>query len=424
MLGRNRNRTASGAGRRRLWMRMSSSEPLSSSNVRTVQTRSPFVRLTELLADLKPGQPPINLTVGEPQHAIPPFVGKVIEANLKEFGRYPPTKGNEHFRRAAASWLDRRFALRRHVDPDSEVLVVNGTREALFLAAFAGRELTAKPGVHPAILVPNPFYAAYVAGASATGCEPVFLPATRSTGFLPDLDALDNELLARTVAIYFGSPSNPQGAVADRRYLDRLVALACQHDFLIFSDECYSEIYTTGQPPPGMLEAADNDFSNVVVFNSLSKRSNLPGLRVGLAAGDRRFIRKFVDFRNVVAPQVPGPMQEVAASAYEDEAHVEENRRLYKLKFDLADQIIGDRYGYTRPVGGFFLWLDVSAYGGSEAVAVKLWAESGVRILPGAYLAHPQGNSSNPGADYIRVAMVHDQDITAQALHRIVATLQ
>ncbi len=403
---------------------MSSSEPLSPPNVRTVQTRSPFVRLTELLADLKPGQPPINLTVGEPQHPIPPFVGKVIDASLKDFGRYPPTKGNEHFRTAAARWLDRRFALPRHVDPENEVLVVNGTREALFLAAIAGRELSTKRSPRPAILVPNPFYAAYVAGAAAAGCEPVFLPATRKSGFLPDLDALDDDLLARTVAIFFGSPSNPQGAVADRRYLDRLAGLARRHEFLIFSDECYSEIYTTGNPPVGMLEVAGADFSNVVVFNSLSKRSNLPGLRVGLAAGDRRFIKKFLDFRNVVAPQVPGPMQEVAATAYEDEAHVEENRRLYKLKFDLADQIIGDRYGYARPAGGFFLWLDVSAYGGSEVVALKLWGEAGVRILPGGYLAHPQGDSTNPGAAYIRVAMVHDQDITAQALHRIVATLQ
>jgi N-succinyldiaminopimelate aminotransferase len=403
---------------------MSSAEPPSSQTVRTVQTRSPFVRLTELLGDINPGQPPINLTVGEPQHPIPPFVGSVIEASLKDFGRYPPTKGNEHFRRAAARWLDRRFALARSVDPDNEVLVVNGTREALFLAALAGRELSTKQIARPAILVPNPFYAAYVAGAAAVGCEPVLLPATRESGFLPDLDTLDDDLLSRTVAIYFGSPTNPQGAVADLRYLERLVALSRRYDFLIFSDECYSEIYTTGRPPAGMLQAAGADFTNVVVFNSLSKRSNLPGLRVGLAAGDSRFIKKFLDVRNVVAPQVPGPLQEVAARAYEDEAHVEENRRLYKLKFDLADQIIGDRYGYTRPEGGFFLWLDVSAYGGSEAVALKLWCEAGVRILPGLYLAHPQHDGTNPAAAYIRVAMVHDQNITAQALHRIVATLQ
>jgi N-succinyldiaminopimelate aminotransferase len=394
--------------------------PAGASAART--TRSPFIRLTELITGIEPGKPAINLTVGEPQHPIPPFVGEVIQRSLKDFGRYPPTKGNEHVRRAAASWLENRFAINRSVDIENELLVLNGTREGLFLAALTAKEIVPARAGRPAILVPNPFYAAYVAGAVAAGCEPVFLPATKSTGFLPDLDALDDALLARTVAIYFGSPSNPQGSVADLAYLKRLLALARKHGFLIFSDECYSEIYTR-EKPPGVFDATGADFSNVVVFNSLSKRSNLPGARVGIAAGEKRFMLKYLDYRNVVAPQVPGPLQEVAAAAYSDEAHVEENRRLYRLKFDLADQIIGDRYGYARPAGGFFLWLDVSRFGGSEKVAVKLWREVGVRILPGAYLAHDQGDGSNPGADFIRVAMVQDQAITAEALHRIVATL-
>ena len=385
-------------------------------------TRSPFVRLTELITGIEPGKPPINLTVGEPQHPIPTFVGDVVQRSLKDFGRYPPTKGNERVRRAAATWLENRFAINRPVDIENELLVLNGTREGLFLAALTAKEIVPARTGRPAILVPNPFYAAYVAGAVAAGCEPVFLPASKSTGFLPDLDALDDELLARTVAIYFGSPSNPQGAVADLAYLKRLVALARKHGFLIFSDECYSEIYTR-EKPPGVFDATGADFSNVVAFNSLSKRSNLPGARVGIAAGEKRFMLKYLDYRNVVAPQVPGPLQEVAAAAYSDEAHVEENRRLYRLKFDLADQIIGDRYDYTRPAGGFFLWLDVSKYGGSEKVALKLWREAGVRILPGGYLAHDQSDGSNPGADFIRVAMVQDQAITAEALHRIVATL-
>ncbi|HVG51050.1 MAG TPA: aminotransferase class I/II-fold pyridoxal phosphate-dependent enzyme [Xanthobacteraceae bacterium] len=395
-------------------------DPDPSSAART--TRSPFIRLTELITGIEPGKPAINLTVGEPQHPIPPFVGETVNRTLKEFGRYPPTKGTERVRRAAASWLENRFALPRPVDIESELLVLNGTREGLFLAALTAKEIVPPRTGRPAILVPNPFYAAYVAGAVAAGCEPVFLPATKDNGFLPDLDALDDALLTRTVAIYFGSPSNPQGSVADLAYLKRLVGMARKHGFLIFSDECYSEIYTRDKPP-GMLEATGADFANVIVFNSLSKRSNLPGARVGIAAGEKRFMLKFLDYRNVVAPQVPGPLQEVAAAAYSDEAHVEENRRLYRLKFDLADQIIGDRYGYTRPAGGFFLWLDVSKYGGSEKVAVKLWQEAGVRILPGGYLAHNQADGSNPGADFIRVAMVQDQDITAEALHRIVATL-
>jgi N-succinyldiaminopimelate aminotransferase len=384
-------------------------------------TRSPFIRLTELLTGAEPGKPPINLTVGEPQHPIPSFVGEIVQKSLKSFGKYPTTKGNEPFRRAAAGWLERRFALPRSIDIENELTALNGTREGLFLAALTAKDLMPKKD-RPAILVPNPFYAAYVAGAVAAGCEPVFLPAGRNTQFLPDLDALDDALLARTIAVYFGSPSNPQGSVADLAYLKRLVGLARRYGFLIFSDECYSEIYTRTKPP-GMLEAVGADFSNVVVFNSLSKRSNLPGIRVGIAVGDKKFITKFVDYRNVVAPQVPGPLQDVAAAAYGDEAHVEENRRLYRLKYDLADQIIGDRYGYERPAGGFFLWLDVAQYGGSEKVALKLWREGGVRILPGGYLARDQADGTNPGADFIRVAMVQDQDVTAEALHRIVAVL-
>jgi N-succinyldiaminopimelate aminotransferase len=384
-------------------------------------TRSPFIRLTELLNGVQPGKPPINLTVGEPQHPIPPFVGEIVQKSLNSFGKYPPTKGNEPFRRAAAGWLERRFSLPRAVDIETELTTLNGTREGLFLAALTAKDVMPAKN-RPAILVPNPFYAAYVAGAVAAGCEPVFLPAGRETHFLPDLDALDAALLNRTVAVYFGSPSNPQGSVADLAYLKRLVDMARKHNFLIFSDECYSEIYTRAKPP-GMLDAAGADFANVVVFNSLSKRSNLPGIRVGIAVGDKKFITKFVDYRNVVAPQVPGPLQDVAAAAYGDEAHVEENRRLYRLKYDLADQIVGDRYGYERPAGGFFLWLDVSKYGGSEKVARTLWQEAGVRILPGGYLARDQADGSNPGADFIRVAMVQDQEITAEALHRIVATL-
>ena len=274
----------------------------------------------------------------------------------------------------------------------------------------------------PAALIPNPFYAAYAAGAIAADCEPVYLPATAATGFLPDLDALGEELLARTVAFFLASPSNPQGAVADRAYLDRLTALARRFGFLILSDECYCEIYSD-RAPSGMLEAAGPDFENVVVFHSLSKRSSLPGLRIGFAAGDRKFLANYLELRNVAAPQVPTPLQHVAIAAYGDEKHVEENRRLYREKFDLADQIVGDRYGYRRPAGGFFLWLDVVAQGGSEVAAMRLWREAGLCVVPGCYLAREQADGSNPGADYIRVAMVQNNQITAEAMHRLVAVL-
>jgi aspartate/methionine/tyrosine aminotransferase len=380
------------------------------------------VRLAELLGDSAPGKPAINLSVGEPQHPIPAFVGPTIAANLAEFARYPAGKGTERFRQAAASWLTRRFALARAPDPEREVLVLNGTREGLFLGAVAAKRWVKPRAGAPAILVPNPFYAAYSAGAVAAGCEPVYLAATAATGFLPDLDALDSALLARTVAMYLASPSNPQGAVASTAYLRRWLAMARRHGFLLFADECYSEIYSH-DPPPGMLGVADGDFANLVVFQSLSKRSNLPGLRVGFAAGDPDFLARYLDLRNVAAPQVPVPLQEVAVAAYGDEKHVEENRRLYAEKFDLADRVVTDRYGYRRPAGGFFLWLDVSRHGGSEAVATRLWREAGLRVLPGRYIAHDQADGSNPGADYIRVAMVQNKSATAEALHRLVDLL-
>ena len=384
--------------------------------------RSPFVRLRELLGNIEPGQTPISLAVGEPQHAVPTFVGPVLAAHIDEFGRYPMNKGLEAFCEAAAAWLGRRFALPRPIDPAAEILVLNGSREGLFLAALAAARWVSGRRGRPAMLIPNPFYAAYAAGAVAANCEPVYLPATAGTGFLPDLDALSDELLARAVAFFIASPANPQGAVADLDYLKRVVALARRFGFLVFSDECYSEIYTR-RAPAGMLEAAGPDFANVVEFQSLSKRSNLPGLRVGFAAGDRTFLARFLELRNVSAPQVPVPAQRVAIAAYGDEMHVEENRRLYAQKYDLADQIMGERYGYRRPAGGFFLWLDVSAQGGDEAVALSLWRQAGLRVVPGRYLAREQADGSNPGLGYIRVAMVQDYETTAQALHRLVAVL-
>lgn len=394
----------------------------SSSPASAADSRSPFVRLTELIAGIEPGMPVINLSVGEPQHGVPAFVGPVLAAHLADFGRYPANKGIEPFRKTVAAWLGKRFKLPRPVDPETEVLVLNGTREGLFLAAIAATRWVAPRAGTPAVLIPNPFYAAYAAGALAAGCEPVYLPATRDSGFLPDLDALDEALLKRTVAFYLASPSNPQGAVASRAYLKRLAGLAQRYGFLVFADECYGELYSE-DAPAGMLESSGPDFANVIIFHSLSKRSNLPGLRVGFAAGDKSFLAAFLELRNVAAPQVPTPAQHVAVAAYEDEAHVEENRKLYTAKFDLADQIIGDRYGYERPAGGFFLWLDVSKYGGSEIVTKRLWQEAGVRVVPGRYLAREQADGSNPGADFIRVAMVQDKAATAEALHRLVAVL-
>jgi aspartate/methionine/tyrosine aminotransferase len=245
-------------------IRQSSPEPARARNA-----RSPFVRLRELLGGVPPGQPAISLAVGEPQHPIPAFVGPILADHLAEFGRYPMNKGLDEFAQTVGQWLDRRYALERRVEPGCEVLVLNGTREGLFLAALAAKDWVAPRAGHPAVLLPNPFYAAYAAGAIAADCEPIYLPAIASTGFLPDLDALGEDVLARTVAFYIASPANPQGAVADRAYLSRLTGLARRFGFLVFADECYCEIYS-GDAPPGMLEAAGRDFANVVVFHSLS----------------------------------------------------------------------------------------------------------------------------------------------------------
>lgn len=393
--------------------------------------RSPFIRLADLLAGIEPGCPPLSAAVGEPQHAMPDFVGPVLEASLPGFGRYPRAEGTPGFRSAAAHWLERRYALARPVDAEREVLVLNGSREGIFSAAIVARRLAApakSAAVRPAMLLPNPFYAAYAAGAEAAGCEAVVVPTTKESGWLPDLDALDEALLARTVAIYIASPANPQGAVASPAYLRRALELARRHGALLFSDECYSEIYLGAEKPAGILEVAGSDFTGAVAFNSLSKRSSLPGLRCGFCAGDPAFLKEFLAFRWVAAPQVPEPIQAVGIAALNDEAHVDRSRDLYKAKFDLADRVLGARFGYARPGGGFFLWLDVShvaerGLSGGEAAAVRLWRAQGLRTVPGGYLARRDLTGRNPCADFLRVALVQDVPTCGEVLARLVAGL-
>jgi N-succinyldiaminopimelate aminotransferase len=403
-------------------MAMTASSPAPAGAVHQDSERSPFARLTELLAPYQPSKPLITLAVGEPQHPVPDFVGPVLQKHIADFGRYPAAKGIEPFRKAASAWLSRRFRLARELDPDNEILVLNGSREGLFFAAHTALRYVGPRRGKPAILMPNPFYPVYGVGARTAGCDQIYLPTTRENGYLPDLDAIDEATLARTIAFYIASPANPQGSVATPDYFRRLKQLADRHGFMIFSDECYSEVYTR-EAPGSVLEQAGPDFTNVVAFQSLSKRSNLPGMRIGFAAGDKKFLAAFHELRNVAAPQVPVPLQHVAVAAYADEAHVEENRRLYRAKFDLADQIIGGRYGYQRPDGGFCVWLDVANRGGDEAITVKLYREAGVRVVPGSYLAKLQPDGFNPGAGYIRLALVADSESTGEALHRLVDIL-
>ena len=381
--------------------------------------RSPFVRLTELLAGIEPSKPMINLSVGEPRHPMPSFVSPVLAANIAGFGKYPMLRGTDRFRAAAANWLNRRYKLPRALDPNKEVLVLNGSREGLFLAGIAAKRSLRERGGKPAIIVPNPFYPAYGAGAEVTGCELVALPAWRENNFIPDYDSIPDQLMARTIAIYLCSPANPQGSVLPRATLEKVIARARKHGAFVFADECYSEIWLGDKVPTGALEACGESFEKVVSFNSLSKRSNLPGLRCGFAAGDEKFIAAYAELRNVSAPQVPEPLQEVAIAAYSDEYHVEDTRKLYRQKFDLADKLLGKRFNHKRPEGGFFLWLDVSELGDDETAAKSLFKDAGLRVVPGSYLARAGNDGKNPGANYIRVALVDDLKITEEALTRL-----
>ena len=384
---------------------------------------SPFQRLGRLIAGVEPGRPMIDVSVGEPRHPVPRFVGPVLSSALADFVRYPPIKGTPAFRAAVADWAERRFGLADGaIDRDDGVLPLNGSREGLFHAALTAVRLAgASKGTRPAVLLPNPFYAVYAAAAEAAGAEPVMVAAGRDDGFLPRFEKLPAELLARTVAVFHASPANPQGAVADLGRLEGMVRLAREYGFLLFSDECYSEIWR-GRAPDGVLSAAfglGGGFNGVVAFNSLSKRSNLAGARCGFAIGDPVFLKSWAALRNVSAPQVPMPIQAVAVAALADEAHVAENRRLYDLKYAAAAEILGDRFPDLVPPGGFFLWLDVGRWGGGEQVAARLWREVGVKVVPGGYLSATGADGINPGSDFIRIAMVESLETSREALSRL-----
>lgn len=361
-----------------------------------------FPRLRRLLDGCAPGGRDLAMTIGEPRYPIPAFVAETIAAHAHEFGRYPPNEGTPELRTAIADWLAMRHDVA--IDPETEVVALNGSREGLFNAALALSPET-KNGRRPAILMPNPFYQCYGAAALAVGAEPVAVPALPGTGFLPAFAALPADLLDRATLVYVCSPANPQGAVADEAWWRALIALADRHDFRILADECYSEIWRD-TPPPGALaavRAAGADPERVLVFQSLSKRSNVPGLRAGFASGGPASIAAIRQLRSYGGAPVPLPLQRAAEALWRDEAHVSESRALYVEKFELADAILGDLPGYAAPRAGFFLWLPV---GDGEAAALALYRETGVRVLPGAYLGRPDASGRNPGAAYIRVALV------------------
>lgn len=378
----------------------------------------PFARLAALLGDAKPGKDPITLAIGDPSGTVPDFVRIALNDSAASFGTYPAIAGTQDWRKAAGEWLNRRFALNGAIDPEKHVLPLNGTREGLFSVLFPFMPET-KGGARPIVAMPNPFYQCYAAAVLASGAEPLYVPALKENGFLPDFTSLPPGVLERLAAVYICSPSNPEGAVADEAYWKALFMLAEQHDVIVLADECYADIWFDAPPAcalPVRL-AQSGGFSRLLSFHSLSKRSGLPGLRSGMVAGCGKLIEKFRAFRNVAGPTVPGPVQAASAAAWRDEAHVTTGRLAYAGKMAAAQAILGTRM--ARPGGGFFLWLDV---GNGEEFALQAWRDQGVRLLPGAYMGREISTGktqSNPGFSYVRVALVNDLSTIKTALQRL-----
>jgi len=382
----------------------------------------PFERLRALLADAAPaaGLRHIPLSIGEPRHVPPAFVAEALTRALGTLGSYPLAAGLPELRDAIARWLERRFGLPSgSIDAAGMVLPVNGTREGLFAFVQAVVDST-RPA--PAVLMPNPFYQIYEGAALLAGAEPVYLNCDRELGYLPSLDEVDAALWDRCQVLFLCSPGNPTGAVMPEAYLRRVLELSAQHGFVVASDECYSEIYPDeGQPPPGLLQVAhamgNSAFERCIVFHSLSKRSSVPGLRSGFAAGDARILDGFRLYRTYHGCAVPVHTQLASIPAWQDEAHVRENRRLYREKFTAVVPMLREALDVEPPDGAFYLWLEV---GDDEAFARDLFDQQHVTVLPGSYLARdtPGGN---PGRGRVRISLVASVDDCFEAARRIAA---
>lgn len=386
---------------------------------------SPFDALRSLLDPLTPAQgfEPTLLTIGEPQHKPPQLMIDALRANEHLYGKYPPVGGTPGLRHAITGWLTRRYALHDGmIDADQNIAPVNGTKEALYMIASVITERAGHNQPKPVILLPTPYYHVYHAAAVMAGAEPVFLPAGPDTHFFPDLDALTPELLDRASAFYLCNPSNPQGTVASAEYLTAALTLARKHDFMLIVDECYSEIYDK-TPPTGILEICiktGGALDHVLAFHSLSKRSSAAGLRSGFCVGENDIIKTFLNLRNFAGAASPLPVCAAAAALWNDDNHVVENRALYRQKFDIAEKIFGSKFGFYRPEGGFFLWLDV---GDGVEAAIRLWTKAAIRVLPGKFLSVANSEGINPGDPYIRIALVSTPEDSKEALTRLANSL-
>ncbi len=366
----------------------------------------PFERLARLLAGVTPPAThrPIALSIGEPRHAPPPFLITALVAALDALGTYPATAGLPEFRRSAAAWLDRRYGLSGALDPDTMLLPVTGTREALF--AFA--QAVVAPGTGQLVAMPNPGYQIYEGAALLAGAAPHYLDATAATGLVPDLEAVPAAVWDRCALLYLCSPGNPTGAVVDEAYMARALTLADRHDFVIAADECYGDIFLDeAAPPPGFLGACRalgrRAFERVVVFHSLSKRSSVPGLRSGFVAGDPALLERFRLYRTYHGCALPVHVQRASIAAWDDDAHAVANRALYRAKFDAVLPILAPVLGVERPPAGFYLWPEVGP--DDERFVRGLYACENVLLLPGSYMAR-DGGRGNPGRGRVRISLV------------------
>ena len=379
----------------------------------------PFEKLARLFSDLTPPKdlPNIALSIGEPRHAAPEFVKEALVSNLKHLSTYPSTKGLPALRQSIANWLTARFKL-EHVDAESQVLPVNGTREAIFSFVQAVITPATTGQQQPYVIMPNPFYQIYEGAAFLAGATPYFVNCTAENHYLGDWDAIPESVWANTQLVFICTPGNPTGAVMPAEKLKKLIALSDQYNFVIASDECYSELYFD-TAPIGLLEVCAeigrHDYRNCVVFHSLSKRSNLPGLRSGFIAGDARLLAPYLLYRTYHGSAMPVQHQLASIAAWQDEVHVEENRVLYRQKFDLFLNELGQKLPFKKPDAGFYFWLPVAD---DEAFARRLYAEQNITVLPGRYLSR-ESEGINPGMNHVRMALVADMATCEIAVARI-----
>jgi len=382
----------------------------------------PFQKIADLYKGITPvDKPMVSLAIGEPKHQTPEIILEAISANLAGFSKYPVTAGSIELRSCIANWLTKRFHLNEGIlKPETNVLPVNGTREALFAFAQAVVDVK-KPNAK--VLMPNPFYQIYEGAALLAGAEPVFLACHEENNFIPDFDQISDETWNDCQLLYICSPGNPTGSVINEVQITQLIQLAEKHDFIIASDECYSEIYFDEEKPPlGLLEVAakigNSDFKRCVVFHSLSKRSNAPGLRSGFIAGDADILKQFLLYRTYHGCAMSEPIQMASIAAWGDEQHVIENRQQYRQKFDAVLNILEPIIDVKKPEAGFYLWPNIAT--DDEIFTQEIYAQQHLKVVPGSYLAR-EAAGSNPGAQRIRMALVATVDECIEAANRLAA---